>query len=162
MREIMLQRNLSESNHRPTVWQELAEGAPTITAFAQLCSLAMIALDRELAPEQFTDEAKAILSLAASRGTLEIRAHRDPFDPAERFLAVCVEVEPESRKWFLQKEDPRQTVRFLEGFRELCRAGLVVHHLQRDFSLSSRGFEFAKQFDPGDYQELIRFAVTLD
>lgn len=158
----MLQRNLSESNQKPTAWQELADGAPTIVAFAQLCSQALIDSDRELASEHFSDEAKTILSLAAQRGTLEIRAQRDPVDSVERFLAVCVEVEPERRKLFLQKENPRQTVRFLDAFRELCRAGLVIHHLQRDFSLSRRGFEFAQHFRQSEFADLIQFAMDLD
>jgi hypothetical protein len=158
----MLQRNLSESNNRPSAWQELADGAPTIVAFAQLCSTSLLEPDQVLLAEQFTDEAKAILALAAKRGTIEIRAHRDPVDSVERFLSVCVEVEPERRHLFLQKENPQQTVRFLDAFRELCRAGLIVHHLHRDFSLSRQGFEFAKQFDPSDFVDLIGFATELD
>lgn len=158
----MLQRNLSESSNKPTAWQELAEGAPTILAFAQLCSLALVDAESKVAAESLSDEAKTILALAANRGTIEIRAHRDPIDSVERFLAVCVEVESERRILFLQKEDPHQTVKFLEGFRQLCRAGLILHHLQRDFSLSTHGFELARSFDPRDFTTLIGWATELD
>lgn len=162
----MLQRNLSEATNKPTAWQELAEGAPTILAFAQLCGLAMVEapLDTDLPAiaDKLSDEAKTILALAANRGTIEIRAHRDPFDSVERFLAVCVELELERRVLFLQKEDPQQTVKFLEGFRQLCRAGLILHHLQRDFSLSNQGFELAKTIRKDDFNHLIRWGVELD
>jgi hypothetical protein len=158
----MLQRNLSESSNKPTAWQELAEGAPTILAFAQLCSLALVDSAPQAAAELLSNEAKTILALAANRGTIEIRAHRDPVDPVERFLAVCVEVEPERRILFLQKEDPQQTVKFLEGFRQLCRTGLILHHLQRDFSLSTQGYELARVFDPRDFMKLIGWAQELD
>jgi hypothetical protein len=156
----MLQRNLSESSNKPTAWQELAEGAPTILAFAQLCSLALV--DSEPKVMSLSDEAKTILALAANRGTIEIRAHRDPVDPVERFLAVCVEVEPERRILFLQKEDPHQTVKFLEGFRQLCRTGLILHHLHRDFSLSTHGYELARLLDSRDFVKLIGWAQELD
>jgi hypothetical protein len=158
----MLQRNLSDTPHKPTPWQELAEGAPTILAFAQICSQAMVDSPSEIDVDALSVEAKTILALAAQRGTLEIRAHRDPFDSVERFLAVCVEVEHERRLLFLQKEDPQQTVKFLEGFRQLCRAGLVLHHLHRDFSLSTQGFVLAKSIDPEPLQHLIKWATELD
>ncbi len=160
----MLPRHLSDfGNHSPTSWQELAEGAPTIIGFAQLCSLAISDTNQTaVILEQLSDEAKCILGLAASRGTLEIWFQRDGFDSVERFLAVCVEVQPQSRKLFLRKEDPQQTVKFLDGFRQLCRAGLVLHHLQRDFSLSKQGFELARLISVDDYQTMIDFAIDLD
>ncbi len=158
----MLPRNLNETPPKPATWQELSEGTPTIVAFAQLCSLAIVATDKELNLDQLSDESKTILSLAAERGAIEIRVHRDNYDSIERFLAVCVEVEPEQRRLFLRKEDPQQTVRFLDGFRELCRKGLILHHLQRDFSLSNRGFEIARSIDALEYQHLAEFAIELD
>jgi hypothetical protein len=157
----MLQRNLNEST-KPTAWQELAEGSATIVAFAQICSQALIDADHEVKAELLSNEAKTILALAAKRGTIEIRAHRDPFDSVERFLAVCVEVEQERRVLFLRKDHPQQTVKFLEGFRQLCQAGLVLHHLQRDFSLSTQGFKLAQSIHAEDFAELIDWAVRLD
>ncbi len=158
----MLLRNMGDQAAKQTAWQDLAEGAPTILGFAGLCSSALMQPNDGCSAEQLTAEAKTILVLAASRGTIDIRANRDSFDSADRFLAVCVEYELEHRLLFLNKENPQQTVRFLEGFRELCQQGLVLHHLQRDFSLSGRGFELAKSLRRDDFSELIQFAVELD
>lgn len=160
----MLPRHLSDfGNHAPTAWQELAEGAPTIIGFARLCSQAISDTNQTAVTlEQLSDEAKCLLAMAAPRGTFEIWFQRDGFDSVERFLAVCVEQQPHRRKLLLQKEDPQQTVKFLEGFRQLCQSGLVLHHLQRDFSLSSQGFELAQLLSIDDYQALIDFAIDLD
>lgn len=158
----MIPRNFSESNPRPTAWQELAEGAPTILGFANLCSEMLVHPPEQCELEQLSDFAKTILVLASQRGTIEIRAHRDAFDSAERFLAVCVEHDLEQRLLFLQKDDPQQTIRFLEAFHELCQRGLVRHHLQRDFSLSQRGFELARQLNREDFTALIEFGVVID
>lgn len=107
-------------------------------------------------------EAKTLLFVAAERGVLEIRVHKDGFDSVERFLAICVERQPEKRLLFLRKEQPQQTVRFLDGFRQLCEKGLVIHHLQGDFSLSSQGFELAKTLEPAELKQSIEFAVELE
>ena len=159
----MLLRNLGSDHQRQqTAWNDLAEGAPTIVGLANLCSLAL-ANPKEICPvDELSDEAKTILVMAAHRGTIDIRANRDSFDSADRFLAVCVEYELDRRLLFLQKDDPQQTIRFLEGFRELCESGLVVHHLQKDFSLSSRGFEIAKGLAKSKFETLVQFAVKLD
>lgn len=158
----MLPRSLSDVSNRPTLWQELSEGAATIIGFAEICSQALQGTAEEVDSDRLSDEAKAILAVAAERGVIEIRAQKDGFDSVERFLAVCVEYAPEQRLLFLQKENPRQTVRFLEGFRQLCQAGLVLHHLQRDFSLSSRGFEVAQRFSKSEFQALVEFGMELE
>ena len=152
----MLFRNLNTSNTSATSWEDLAFGAPTIIGFSELCRQRLAS--PLSAPEAESDlnqelsiEAKTILTAAANRGTIDIRANKDSFNSAERFLAVCVESELEKRLLFLQKENPEQTVKFLEGFRQLCQHGLVLHHLQRDFSLSASGFEFAKSLNAADY-----------
>jgi hypothetical protein len=68
----------------------------------------------------------------------------------------------EKRLLFLQKENPEQTVKFLEGFRQLCLHGLVLHHLQRDFSLSASGFVFAGSLNKDDYAASLSFASEID
>jgi hypothetical protein len=73
-----------------------------------------------------------------------------------------VESELEKRLLFLQKENPEQTVKFLEGFRQLCQHGLVIHHLQRDFSLSALGFQLAQSLNPEDYASSLKFASEID
>ncbi len=164
----MLQRNLKTGNQRHlSTWNDLSEGSATILGFANLCSLAIanlkdITVDDIFLADPLSDEAKAILVVAATRGTIDIRANRDSFDSVDRFLAVCVEQELDQRLLFLKKENPEQTVRFLDGFRELCQNGLVIHHLSKDFSLSSRGFEMARRFSRTDFTSLIDFAITLE
>jgi hypothetical protein len=163
----MLQRNLETGGQHSSSWNDLSEGAATILGFANLCSLAIanlkdITVDDVFLADPLSDEAKAILAVAATRGTIDIRANRDSFDSADRFLAVCVEQELNQRLLFLKKEDPVQTIRFLDGFRELCQNGLVIHHLNKDFSLSSRGFEMARRFSQSDFASLIEFATALE
>ena len=106
-------------------------------------------------------EAKAILTVASNRGVIEIRATPQEFDSVERFLAVCVEVEENRRLVFRNKSEPRQSIRFLEGFRQLCFHGLAIHHLHREFSLTSQGFELADKLNREDYTDLIDFATEV-
>ena len=163
----MLFRNLSNPNPSATSWEDLGFGAPTIIGFAELCRQRITSplnhgnaefdLSREL-----SWEAKTILAASANRGTIDIRANKDSFNSAERFLAVCVESDLEKRLLFLQKENPEQTVKFLEGFRQLCQHGLVIHHLQRDFSLSASGFQLAQSLNPDDYASSLKFASEID
>lgn len=158
----MLSRNLGQSDLQANSWNDLGHGAPTILGFANLCSRAMAQPNRALEISELSSEALAILAASAKRGTMDIRASREPFDSAERFLAVCVEHELDQRLLFLQKSNPKQTIRFLEGFRQLCECGFVMHHLQRDFSLSVTGFEAAEKLDREDYEPLLQFAVEIE
>ncbi|MFK7766122.1 MAG: hypothetical protein AB8B55_02685 [Mariniblastus sp.] len=163
----MLLRNLGQDDRNPIGWEDLEKGAPTILAFAALCSRSIsnddsTEPDLEQLASQLTDESKALLVAAQSRGTMDIRASRESFDSADRFLAICVEYELDQRLLFLQKDNPEQTVRFLEGFRRLCKFGLVIHHLQKDFSLSVSGYALAKTLTRDDYSELLGFAVEID
>ena len=162
----MLFRNLGSNDQSQTIsWHDLEFGAPTIIGFAKLCSRAL----SEAAPnptktllEDLSGEAKTILVSARDRGSMDIRASREPFDSAQRFLAVCVEYELDQRLLFLQKENPQQTVQFLEGFRELCQHGLILHHLQKDFSLSAKGFELAEKLNRDDFEDLLDFAIEIE
>ena len=160
----MLFRNLGASDQQSLAqWQDLGHGAPTIIGFANLCSQALSLLAKDTAKsDDLSDEARTILVAAADRGTIDIRASRDSFDSAERFLAVCVEYELDRRLLFLQKDNPEQTIRFLEGFRQLCHGGLIMHHLQKDFSLSAAGFELAKTLLRDDYQRHLDFALDIE
>lgn len=147
-------------------WKSLDTGVPTISAFAELCRRAIIIPPASVDPEELSPEAQAILVCGAQRGVLDLRACKDDYDAVERFLAVCVEVEPNCHRLFLQREDPVQSVAFLNGFAQLCRAGLIVHHLGRDFSFSSFGYALAKQLcDEGAAETLakqLEFASALD
>lgn len=161
----MLFRNLGADDQQPTArWEDLGHGAPTILGFANLCSQAMkLPAATDLADQGavLCDEAKTILVAAAKRGTIEIRASREGIDSAERFLAICIECD-DRKLLFLQKENPEQTIRFLEGFRQLCQMGFVIHHLQKDFSLSAAGFDLAKTLGREHFERLLGFAVDVD
>ena len=135
---------------RPMIlWEELGIGAPTLIAFARLCSDALAANYPE-PPLPLSEEARAILYLARRRGAMEIKGINHAFDSSERFLAVCVEVDLERTFILKRRDDPELTVRFLDGFRQLCASGLVMHHLLRDFSLTLRGFEVARSIRQED------------
>lgn len=153
----MIPRNIDNKGaNPPSWWEELGHGAATIAGFARLCADALqfgtIAGEVSAQEQELTISAEgiAILLLAKSRGILEIRAKKDGFDSAERLLAICVEREQDRWQILLDRENTEQTVRFLEGFRELCRHGLILHHLQREFSLSAKGFDVAKSLQPDD------------
>lgn len=152
----MLLRNLGSDESGGGMWQQLSDGVPTVAGFAGLCSRFLAGMIEP--PSELCDEANAILVAASDRGVLEIRVSKEAFDSLERFVAVCVEKSPDHRLIFKQKSNPRQTLRFIEGFRQLCQAGLVMHHAQKDFSLTVAGFEAAEKLSQGDYQKLLDFA----
>ena len=163
----MIPRNLSGEQAGATAWQELEVGAATISAFAELCRRSVIfSPEAPVDPDQLSDEAKTILVCGGDRGVVDVRACKDDYDSVERFLAVCIETEPDSHVLFLQKDDPVQTVAFLDGFGELCRNGLIVHHLGRDFSFSRSGYALAKQLNEAgaasQLESLLDFASKLD
>jgi hypothetical protein len=67
-------------------------------------------------------------------------------------LAVYVELTDTQTIAFRDPGNPEVTVAFLEGFRQLCRKGLVMHHIHRDFSLSLLGFQVARTIDREEVQ----------
>ncbi len=153
----MLRRHLGSDNDRQqTLWQELNEGTATIIGFATLCSMSMCGTADPI--EECSDEAMAILIAARDRGIIEIRGSKEAFDSTERLLGVCVELNQDQWLIFRRKSEPERSIRFLDGFRQLCQAGLVMHHLQRDFSLTTKGFALAHQLEPSDFSEQLGFA----
>lgn len=135
-------------------WEALGAGAPVLVALAQLCSQAMVDMQatKAMSAEGLSPEAKAILVAARDRGVIEIKAVNTAFDPAARLLAVYVETTVTDTIAFRDPDDPEVTVAFLEGFRQLCRAGLVMHHIHRDFSLTHLGFQVARSIDTTEVQ----------
>ncbi len=131
-------------------WEAMGEGGPTLAALAAICA-------RQLAQENYnarqasslslSREASAILYAARERGVIEVRGVKTAFEAPGRLLAVYVEEDEHRTIAFRSREKPEVTVRFFDGFCELCRAGLVLHHLHRDFTLSKRGFELARTID---------------
>ena len=139
-------------------WEALGHGAPMLVALAQICSEAW-ALQRTSEGTSLSGEAKAILYSARDRGTIELKAVNSAFDPAARMLAVYVEENEERTVAFRDPTRPEITVRFLDGFRELCHQGLVMHHIFRDFSLSARGFEIARTIARNEVQAWLEKAT---
>jgi hypothetical protein len=129
------------------LWEELGEGAPTLAAFAQLCSQAIIA-DAKADRDSLSPEALAILYAARQRGVIEIKGVNHAFESTERFLTVCVELDLERQLILKRHDDPEMTVRFLDGFRQLCASGLIMHHQFREFSLTRYGFQLARDVAP--------------
>ena len=157
----MLLQNLTSDGANPAVnWIELSCGAPTIAAFATLCGHALSGSIQPVG--ELDDYAKTLLSMAQYRGVFDIRGNPAAFDASDRLLAICVEIEENRRLLFRQKDLPRETMKFIDGFRQLCQSGLVLHHLQRDFSLTRQGFEKADSLEPNAFSELRKFAVEVE
>lgn len=135
-------------------WEALGAGAPVLVALAQLCGQAMVA--PPVAPDELSEsllpEAQAILVAARNRGVIELKAVNTAFDPAARMLAVYVELDEAQTIAFRDPHHPEVTVTFLEGFRQLCRLGLVMHHIHRDFSLTLLGFQVGRTIDAEEVQ----------
>lgn len=130
-------------------WEALGNGAPTLVALAQLCSerWAKGASGEEPSIDALSDESLAILFAAKDHGVIEIRGVSTAFEAAGRMLAVYVEVSEERTIAFRDKSHPETTAEFLQGFRELCDLGLVIHHIHRDFSLSPAGWKLARAIE---------------
>ena len=142
-------------NYLSGSWDALGAGAPVLVALSQLCSNAMVDLNAAspIDVEQLSPEAKAILVASRDRGVIEVKAVNAAFEAPSRMLAVYVELDEVQTIAFRDRNEPEVTVRFLEGFRVLCEKGLVMHHIHRDFSLTSRGFEIARTISKQEVQQ---------
>lgn len=156
----MLRRHIGLEDRQQTLWQELNEGTATIVGFATLCTLSMSGTAGPA--EDLSHEALAILKAAENRGFIEIRINKESFDSSERLLGVCVERAENEFLLFRRKSEPERTIRFLDGFRQLCLAGLVMHHIHREFSLTAKGFELARTLDRADFCEQLEFGEEVD
>lgn len=125
-------------------WEALGEGAPTLAALATLCAQQIVTPSELCSLEELSGEAQAILYAARHRGVIEVRGVSTAFEAPARMLAVYVEIDESQTVAFRDRERPETTLRFFEAFCQLCRRGLVMHHLHRDFSLTVRGFELAR------------------
>lgn len=141
-------------------WGDVTAGAPSIMGFAALASRAIACnatLQSELSPH-----ASAILYAAKERGSIEIKAVKNAYDSSQRMLAVHVELGPERLLAFRSRTQPQFTIAMLDGFRQLCAAGLVMHHLAHDFSLTHPGMQLASGIDQASVAHLLEQAVELD
>ncbi len=141
-------------------WEAMGSGGPTLAALAAVCARAVVHPPQAMvAIDVFSNEALAILYVARSRGTIEVRGVRTAFEAPARMLAVYVEKDEDRTVAFRSQTDPRITMRFFEGFCQLCRSGLVLHHLGMDFSLTQAGFELALLVDPAVVAEQLATAT---
>jgi hypothetical protein len=135
-------------------WQDLGAGAPALIGLAKRTSIAL-ANDVRKDWRTLSREAQALLWAGRERGAYEVVGVNTAFAAADRWLAVHVE-QPDDLWWeFRVPQQPEATMRFFAGFAELCSAGLVVHHLYRDFSLTAAGFEAAREVDSESLRELL-------
>ncbi len=141
----MLERFLGTDEPLVVSWSEMGAGAPTLIALAQLCSRALVT--GQTATPQLSSEAKAILIAARQRGIIEVKGSNTAYESPSRLLTVYVEIDEMSKIRFRDPRDPKQNIRFLNGFRELCASGLVMHHLYHEFSLTASGFDYAQGID---------------
>ena len=71
---------------------------------------------------------------------LEVKGSNAAYESPSRLLTVFVETDDNTRIRFRDTQDVRQNVRFLDGFRQLCACGLVMHHLFHEFTSDARRF----------------------
>ena len=140
-------------------WDDLAEGAATILGLARICSRSFGQVEP---PEiELSPEANAILFAARERGVIEIVGKKNAFDSVDRFVSVHVEYEPHHFLAFKRKEEPKQTIQFVEGFKQLCVSGLVMHQMLREFSLTMAGFKKASGITEESVKDKLEFATEI-
>lgn len=125
-----------------SIWKELTFSVPTLAALAELAAMRLVNCPTE--DYELSSEALAILSVTRERGIIELKSNNTEFESSQRMLAVYAEKTTDTHVMFRSREEPEITVRFLEGFRELCDAGMVIHQVAGEFSLTVRGFDKAK------------------
>jgi len=140
-------------------WSELGHGAPTIAGLANVASRAMA--DGGDKSVVLSPEARCILYAARERGVIEVKGANRAFDAPGRMLAIYVEMDSEHTLIFRSRENPALTIRFLAGFRELCVAGLAMHHIYTEFSLTREGLQLAQAIDPQEVAELLSGAIVM-
>jgi hypothetical protein len=86
---------------------------------------------------------------------IELKSTNVAFDSTERLLTVHVQLTENRQMRFRKTGNARFTIRFLDGFRELCGVGLVVHQLYHEFCLTTRGFDWSDQIDRNSLAEWI-------
>jgi hypothetical protein len=106
-------------------------------------------------------EARCILYAARERGVVEVKGANRAFDAPGRMLAIYIEADADHTLIFRSRENPAFTIRFLAGFRELCVAGLAMHHIYTEFSLTSEGLEVAKTVPREEVASLLDQAIVM-
>ena len=134
-------------------WQELGQGAPTLAGLARVASISVATGgDKSVA---LSREARCILHAARNRGVIDIKGANRAFDAPGRMLAVYVEADADRTLIFRNREKPAYTIRFLAGFRELCAAGLAMHQIYTEFSLTREGLDLAQSIPADEVRDLL-------
>ncbi len=145
-----------------TSWADLSHGGPTILALAHLAARRWSDQEQPSPPaDTLTAEAQAILHTARDRGVVELKVSNKAFESADRLLTVFVEIDDHHWMRFRIRSDIRASVRFLQGFRQLCDAGLVVHHLNAEFTLSESGFVLAREVQGANIAEVMKYGQVV-
>jgi hypothetical protein len=142
-------------------WTDLVNAVPTISALARLCGQQLGAAARSAQERELSAEAQAILVTACKRGLLEIKGTNKEFESPQRLLAVYVEKDNDSHVMFRSRSEPEITIRFLDGFCELCRAGLVIHQCAAEFSLTRHGFQVGRELDEAAIAETLELGIPV-
>lgn len=143
----MLEPQLPEFHHHLAAsWNAMGEGAPMLAALAGLCARAVLNGGESLG--DLSAEEEGILYAARERGVIEVRGVHTGFEAPMRFLAVYIDLSDQERLELRNRFRPDITIRFFDAFCQLCRRGLILHHLHHDFSLTTRGFEIGRSFNP--------------
>ena len=142
-------------------WTDLVNAVPTISALARVCGQRLDVDEIPAEELSLSEEAEAILFAARGRGLIEIKGTNKEFESPQRLLAVYVELENDSHLMFRSRTEPEITIRFLDGFRELCRAGLVLHQCAAEFSLTRHGFQVAREVDETTIAESLELGVPV-
>ena len=142
-------------------WTELGQGAPTIGGLARVASLAMATGGDPTLVQRLSPEARCLLYAARQRGILEVKGSNRAFDAPGRMLAVHVETDANRTLIFRSRENPLATIRFLAGFRELCAAGLAMHHSYTEFSLTREGLEAAEKIPHDEVEPVLSLAQEM-
>ena len=138
-------------------WLELGQGAPTLAGLARVASIALATGgDKSI---QLSREARGLLFAAKGRCVMEVKGSHRAFDAPGRMLAVYVEIDAERTLIFRSRENPAYTIRCLAGFRELCAAGLVMHHINAEFSLTREGLDLAQTVSESEVRDLLSLAT---
>jgi hypothetical protein len=140
-------------------WLELGQGAPTLAGLASVASFATASGGNKSV--ELSREARCILYAARNRGVLEVKGSNRAFDAPGRMLAVYIETDPDRTLIFRSRDNPAFTIRFLAGFRELCAAGLVMHHIYTEFSMTREGLDLAQTSPAEEVRDLLARAVEL-
>lgn len=137
-------------------WSELGQGAPTLAGLARVASEALGSGGN--AQQSLSPEARCLLFAAKDHGIIEVKGANRAFDAPGRMLAVHVELDGDRTLVFRSRENPAITIRFLAGFRELCAAGLVMHHIYTEFSLTREGLDLAAGVPSAEVEGLLTMA----